>query len=449
MKEGMKIQTLISALLLSMVSSIAQGQALPTAESSMVSTLGPNLPNLDGVFHYALSASEVIQLGYFQSGETTYATDLSGNAAYTSPSATRPFSMLFAGGVVLANQAAGGTTSFWNISASQGYVTRHWIFNISDSFSFLPQSPTTGLSGIAGVGDLGAFPTQGPGAGPIGGIITTSGDRIGNALSGSVERTLTSNTSISGSGTWGVLHYLDSDANSGLDTSQVSGTVALNHRIDARSSIGVSAVYSTYSYSGEGAGVNTPDFQTRGLNLLYQRVLSRTLSFNASVGPQWVSSSDSALIPDSTGVAVNAGISYANRNTHAGVSYSRGVNNGSGVLPGAFSDSVGASAGHTYGRNWVVGLSAAYTHSSGLTQFFNGPTLATTNETYDTVYGGIQVTRRFSPHFSGYASYTGASQSISNSNLIVPVPQNALDSTYQTIGFGVTFTPRSTDLGQF
>jgi hypothetical protein len=449
MKEGMKIQTLISALLLSMVSSIAQGQALPTAESSMVSTLGPNLPNLDGVFHYSLSASEVIQFGYYQSGETTYSTDLSGNAAYTSPSATRPFSMLFAGGVILANQAGGGTTSFWNLSASQGYVTRHWIFNISDSFSFLPQSPTTGLSGIAGVGDLGAFPTQGPGSGPIGGIITTSGDRIGNSVSGSVERTLTRNTSISGSGSWGVLHYFDSDANGGLDSSQVSGTVSLNHRLDARSSIGVSAVYSSYSYSGVESGVNTPDFQTRSLNLLYQRVLSRTLSFNASVGPQWVSSSDSTLIPDSTDVAVNAGLSYANRNLHAGVNYSRGVNNGSGVLPGALSDSVGASVGRSYGRNWVVGLTAGYTHNSGLTQLFNGPTLVTTNETYDTVYGGAQVTRRFSTHFSGYASYTAASQSTNNNNLIVPVPQNILDSTYQTFGFGVTFTPRSTELGQF
>jgi hypothetical protein len=447
MKEDMKIQTLISALLLSMVSSIAQGQALPTAESSMVSTLGPNLPNLDGVFHYSLSASEVIQFGYYQSGETTYATDFSGNAAYTSPSATRPFSMLFAGGVILANQSAGGTSSFWNLSASQGYVTRHWIFNISDSFSYLPQSPTTGLSGIPGVGDLGAVPIQGPGAGPIGGIITTSGDRIGNAVSGSVERTLTRNTSISGSGSWGVLHYLDSNADAGLDTSQVSGTVSLNQRIDARSSIGVSGVYSTYSYSGEGSGLNTPDIETRGINVFYQRVLSRTLSVNVSVGPQWISSSDSALIPDSTDVAVSGGIAYSYQNVHAGVNYSRGVNNGSGVLPGSLTDSFAASAGRNFGRDWVVGLTAAYSHSAGLEQFLNGTSLVTTNATYDTVYGGAQVTRRISPHFSAYASYTAASQS--SSNLVAPVTPNVLNSTFQTLGFGVTFTPRSTNLGQF
>jgi hypothetical protein len=447
MKEGMKIQTLILALLLSMVASIAQGQALPTAESSMASTLGPNLPDLDGVFHYALSASEVIQFGYYGNGDTSHSTDLSGNAAYTSRSTVRPFSVLFAGGVILGSQSGQGTNSFWNTAASQGYVTRHWIFNVSDSFSYLPQSPTTGLSGIPGVGDLGAVPIQGPGAGPIGTILTTSGDRIGNSLSGSVERQLTHDTSLSGSGTWGKLHYLGSDSQ-GLDTTQVSGTVALNHRIDARSSVSVDGVYSTYSYGNTSSGVNQPDFQTRGINVSYQRVLSRTLSFNVSAGPLWISSSNSSLIPDSTNVSINAGVSYGYRNVHAGVSYARGVNGGSGVLPGALSNSVAASAGRTFGRDWVLGLTAAYSQSSGLTQFFTGPSLVSTNETYDTVYGGAQLTRRISPHFSGYASYTAASQSNSN-NLTVPVTQNVLNSNYQTIGFGITFTPRSTNLGQF
>lgn len=447
MKEDMKIQTLIFGLLLAMAPSLAQGQALPTAESSMSSALGPNLPNLDGVFHYALSASEVLQFGYYGNGETTYATNLSANAAYTGRSTARPFSVLFAGGVIFGNQAGQGTNSFWNIAASQGYVTRNWIFNVSDSFSYLPQSPTTGLSGIPGVGDLGSTPVQGPGAGPIGTILTTSGDRIGNSLTGSVERQISHNSSISGSGSWGVLHYLGSNEE-GLDTTQVSGVVSLNHRIDARSSVSVSGVYSTFSYGSTSSGVNEPDFQTRSVNVSYERVLSRTLSVNATVGPQWISSSNSTLIPDTTNVSVAAGLSYAYRNWHAGVNYARGANGGSGVLPGATSNSVAGSAGRNYGRDWVLGLTASYSRSTGLTQFFTGPSLTSTNETYDTAYGGVQLTRRFSTHFSGYASYSAASQSFNNS-VIVPVTQNILATTYQTIGFGVTFTPRSTNLGQF
>ena len=380
-------------------------------------------------------------------GEVSHATDLTGDIAYTSQSTVRPFSLLFAGGVVLANQSGQGTSTFWNVAASQGYVTRHWVFNISDSFSFLPQSPTTGLSGIAGVGDLGAFPVQGRSAGPAGGILSVSGDRISNGLGGSVERQIAASTSISGSGSWGVLHFLGDNQDGGLDSTQVSGVVAVNQRLDARSSVSVNAVYSTYYYTGAGSGPDEPDFATKGINLSYQRVLSRSLSASVSVGSQWVSSSNSALIPSALNVAVNAGLSYGYHNTHASVSYTRGVNNGSGVLPGALSDGVAGSVGQTFGRNWVASLSAAYTHTSGLTQITNGTSLVPTKEVFDTVYGGVQVTRRISTHFSGYASYTVQNQTNNNLNPVI-VP-NALYGTAQTFGIGITFTPKSTNLGQF
>jgi hypothetical protein len=197
MKESMKIRIATSALLLT-ANLFCHAQAVPTAESSMSSNLGPNLPSLDGVVHYALSASEIIQYGYYGPGDVSHSTDLTGDVAYTSQSTVRPFSLLFAGGVILGNQSGQGTSTFWNVAASQGYVTRHWVFNITDSFSFLPQSPTTGLSGIPGVGDQGAFPVQNPSSGPAGGILTVSGDRISNGLSGSVERQVAANTSISG-----------------------------------------------------------------------------------------------------------------------------------------------------------------------------------------------------------------------------------------------------------
>jgi hypothetical protein len=450
----MKIQIAISTLLLT-VSSISQGQAVPTATTSMVpGSSGLSFTPLDGVFHYALSASEIAQLGYYGPSQTTYSTILSGNAAYTAKSEVRPFNMLFAGGVVLTNQSGQGTTSFWNVAASQGYVTRHWIFNLTDSFSFLPQSPTTGLSGIAGVGDLGATPLQGPVAGPAGGVLSNAGDRIANSLSGSVERQLDHATSISGNASWSVLHFLNQSANIGaIDNTSISGMVGLNRRLDARSSVSLSAVYSTFSYSGAVSSstvsalnaLNEPDVETRGVNLSYQRLLSRTLSVNVSAGPQWVSSSNSALIPSNLNVAATAGLAYSRGLTNASVSYSRGVNGGSGVLPGALSDNVTASLAHSYGRDWVASLNAAYARTAGLTQLTTGGAGAPTNAIYNTVFGGVQVTRRISTHFSGYVSYEGQNQSY---NFSVPA-QNALNGTSHTFGIGISFSPRSTRLGQF
>jgi hypothetical protein len=438
----MKIRISVSMLVLTM-SSISYGQAIPAGGASM-STLssGPNLPNLDGVLHYALSASEVIQFGYYGSGNVTESTALSGDVAYTAKSTVRPFSLLFAGGVILPNQSGQSTTYYSSASVSQGFVTRHWNFNISDTVSYLPQSPTTGLSGVAGVGDLGVLPVEGPAGGPAGGIFSVAGNRVANTLSGGAERQISHDTSVSGAGTWSLLHFL---GNNGLDNSDVTGTVALNRRLDARSTVSLGASYTSISYSGPLAGPALPNIETRGINMSYQRALSRTLSMSISAGPQWISSSNSTLVPSSLNASASASLSYSRRLTGVSVGYSHGVNAGSGVLSGSISDSVNASVSHTYGRKWVSSLNVGYSHSAGLTLLTNQSSLAPVNETFNTVFAGAQVTRSFSAHFSGYASYTAQDQT---TNLPVGAP-NALNGTSQTFGIGVTYTPRSTRLGQF
>jgi hypothetical protein len=448
MKNVMKIRIAVSALLLT-IGAISYGQAVPAGGANTpISSIGssPYLPTLDGVLHYALSASEAIQYGYYGNGVVTSSTILSGDVSYTGKSELHPFNLLASGGVILANQQTQGTTGYVNATISQGYITRAWVFNISDSISFLPQSPTLGLSGIPGVGDLGSLPLQGPVEGPAGGVLSNSGNRIANYISGSAERQIGHATSISGSGSWSVLHFLNNSAsNEGLDNSMVSGTVAVNRRLDARSSVSLNAVYSTFTYSGGGAGPSQPDIESRGINVSYQRLLSRTLSVDLSAGPQWISSSNSTLVPSSLNAAASASLRYSQGLMSASVGYSHGVNAGSGVLAGDISDSFFASAGRTYGRNWVFSSSAAYTRSAGLALLPTGSPLVPVNEVYNTVFGGFQVTRALSTHFSAYLSYSAQNQSSNYS----AGGQNALNGTSQTFAIGVTFTPRSTRLGQF
>lgn len=442
----MRVRFAVAVLLLT-VSSVSQGQAVPSGGQSMAPVnSGINLNPLDGVLHYALSASEIVQLGYYGSGEVTQSTALSGDVAYNAKSEVLPFSLLLAGGVLLGNQSGQGTTTFWNVAASQGLITKHWVFNISDTFSFLPQSPTSGLSGIPGVGDQGAIPVQGPGEGPAGGILSDAGNRYTNAITGSVERQISHNTSISGNGSWSVLNFLNNEGNSGAyNYSDFTGTAAVNRRIDARSSASLDAVYSTFSYTQNGNSFVPPDFQTKGINVSYQRLLTHAFSVSLSAGPQWISSSDSALIPSRLNAAVTASLSYSRGLTNASVSYSHGANGGSGILPGATSDSVSAFLGHTYGRNWVASVNISYSHTAGLTELTTGSSTASINEIYNTVYGGGQVTRRINAHFSAFASYTAQNQT---NNFSVP-SQNALNGTAQTFGIGISYTPRSTRLGQF
>jgi hypothetical protein len=193
-------------------------------------------------------------------------------------------------------------------------------------------------------------------------------------------------------------------------------------------------------------GFVQPDIETRALNASYQRTMSKSLSVGVSVGPLWIKSSNDFVVPPTLNVGVSANVGYSRGLTNASVSYARGVNAGSGVVTGALSDSVYASVGHTYGRKYVASLTLGYSHSSGLAQLVTGTnSFIPVHETYDTFFGGAQVRRGFGPHLSGYVSYTVQNQS---NNLPVGAP-NALNGTSQILGIGVTFTPRSTRLGQF
>jgi hypothetical protein len=443
MSVSLKIRAAAALFAAVSIASMAYGQALPTATAAP--SAGPGLPSIDGIFHYSLRGSELLQTGYRGSG-VSYSTVLSGDASYSSPSVVRPFSMVYSGGLFLGNQYSDTVRTFQNFAVSQGLIRGLWSFGISDSVSYLPQSPTTGLSGIPGVGDIGSSPAQGPSEGPAGGVLTYNSTNVSNALTGSVSRRVTPLTSVSGSGSWSILRYPDG---TGLENTQVSGQLGVSHQLDRRDTVSGSATYSTFSY---GAGIDL-SIQTEGVNAAFSRVLSHTLSVSASAGPMWISSSNKALIPSNLTVASNFNLSYAGETTSAALSYSRGVNGGSGVQPGAIADSVAFSAGRSYGRDWAGSLTANYTHSGGLLKqtavivgFPAGqfPFLYGGGNT-NLAYGGAQVTRRISQTLSGYLSYNIQHQSIDNSLIF----QNAFSGLSQTFGIGISFSPRSTRLGQF
>jgi len=183
MNRSLKIY-IATLVLISASASLACAQAAPA--STMSPTVGPGLPSFDGIFHYALRASDMVEFGNAGSGTGNSAV-LSGDAAYNSTSVVHPFSMVYAGGLLLGNQYGGHVTTFQNLSLYQGLVVDRWNFGIADSVSYLPQTPTLGLSGIPGVGDLGSQPVQGASGGPAGGALTNNATNVSNALSGNID----------------------------------------------------------------------------------------------------------------------------------------------------------------------------------------------------------------------------------------------------------------------
>ncbi len=378
----------------------------------------------------------MVQFGNSGSSGNYYMTSFSGDAEYISKNTQRPFNLLYAGGLLLSSYSGQGVSTFQSLTASQGLVRGKWALGVSDSVSYLPQSPTTGLSGIPGVGDLGSQPLPDPQA-PGQTVLTNYARRVSNYVSGNIERQLNPKTSLSGSGSYGILKFLDSRY---LSSTQISGQLGINRRLDQRTGVSLSAVYSTFSYSN-----NSSSFNTRGLNVGYNRQLSKTLSFDASAGPQWVNSFQA--LPQLTGGTVpitvparltysaNVGVAYTHQHTNGSLAYSRSINGGSGVLVGSQADQVSAQGLHNWGRDWSASASLGYARTAAL---------ASTG-TVSSVFAGTQVSHRFGQNFSGYASYTATHQSIP----AILAGQNAYSGLSHSLGFGVTFSPRTARLGQF
>ncbi|HEX7158546.1 MAG TPA: hypothetical protein VF214_06015 [Edaphobacter sp.] len=424
------------------------GQAAPTAEATVGSgtSLTPSLGKSisDGEIHYSVSAGETISHGFFSNQGTYSSTNLSGAVGFSSRSERRPFSMMISSGLLLTSQSGSTVQTYQNASVSQTFITHRWVFGLSDSVSYLPQSPTTGYSGVAGVGDVGTI--QGPAQGPAGGILTESGRRVSNSLGGSVERMLTASTSVSGSAEWRILRCIDG---AGLETDGITSDVSLNHRLSGRTTVSGSATYGIFTYGQYAAlnplGLSDVSIETRGLSLSFTRLMTHTISLFASGGPLAISSSNKILIPSTTTGAGSVGVSYFHKLTTVSLSYSRGFSGGSGVQQGAITDNVSGSVSRTYGRVWATSVMGSYTHSSGLVADQINQLLGVSH-TYNSVFAGVQVSRSLTQHLSGYFSYTVNAQT-GSTHAVTAVP-NVFTGVGNAISFGVTWAPRSTTVGQ-
>ncbi len=245
-----------------------------------------------------------------------------------------------------------------------------------------------------------------------------------------------------------VLHFLDENA--GFDTGSVSAQVAANHRIDVRNSYSVSGVYSRYktsglSFSNPAFPRNQLTYYTKGVNGTYSRQWTRLLGTTISAGPQWISSSDSQLVPDRLTTYVNASASYSRQVGHFGLRYSRGANGGSGAFAGAVSDNVSASFSRQLARYWSFSTAVSYIKTNGLVQGAPVGVPVGTNRTITSEYGTVQLMHGFSRTISAHLSYSAQNQD-SNSPIGA---QNIVSGLSHTIGFGVSWSPRSTRFGDF
>ena len=347
----------------------------------------------------------------------------SAELSYLNASAGNPLSITYSGGAMWAiDGSPSGTGAFQHLLASKGIIHRQWNLTLTDDISYLPQSPTTGFSGLPGVGALP--PSPGPSTQPI---LLQNTRNVDNNAEASFIGAIDYDKTIGLRGGYRTLRYPDGN---GLETNEMLVTPHFAWNLDRLNVVSVDYKFSRFTYPG-----STFTMGTQSILGGYSKIWSRRASTTMSVGPEWVTSSDTSLVPAKIGIAADASLSYQARSISTLFSYYRatGSGAGAGTLIGIDEDQVSFVLTRNVGRSLSLAANGSYNRTHGFLQ--SGVTEGT--------YSGVQASRRLGKFMSVFGNYTLIRQSSS-----ITLPSNAIDGLSQVFGFGVSYSPKELHLSK-
>jgi hypothetical protein len=310
-----------------------------------------------------------------------------GNVSLLQAWSTSQLAINYSGGGFLSTDSTQGNGYYHQLALSQTIQRNRWLIQILDQFSYLPQSSF----GFGGGTSLGVPGTGGPTAPVIPGmgtsyvpnqsIFASVGPRYSNSASLQITYATSPRGSVTMSGSYGVLNFIDSgNVNNDITT----GTIGYNYTLTRQDSIGAFYRFSAYHFSGQPVA-----YGDHSANLAYSRKLTGRLALQLYGGPDFTASRVSTN-GNSVTYGVNTGASLRYGFEHGGLSasYSHGISGGSGVLAGSSGDQFSFGANRKLGRIWSGQLNMGYAHNTPIANVAHS-----ISQTYNTWTAGGGVSR--------------------------------------------------------
>jgi len=395
-----------------LVNLVIAATALTTCAAA-VAQVEPAAFGASAKFDYGLSYYQTAQFDN-DYGDTRQNGAVDGELEYMNGKPHKPFSTTYSGGYQFGISGPSNTDGlFQHLKVSQGYFRRNWGVNISDDVSYSPETPTSGFSGIPGIGSLPGEPEPG---GPI-----LESHTLYNSLNGLFTRSINYNTTFRFDSTYMILRYPNAAA---TETNDLSLRPQINWRLNPLNTAIVQYSYSHFTYVGQSFALDTESVEP-GIFRIWNRRLTTTVM----AGPEWVHSSESLLIPSSTGIAASASVGYQQKAFSSSLVYARQVTSGAGYGSdiGIHNDDASFNISHNLTRDLTISGNASYMRSEGLAQ--PGITISK--------YGGVSLSRRIGEFWSVGASYTAVDQTSS-----LTLPTAGLSGLYQVVAFSISYHPR-------
>lgn len=356
-------------------------------------------------------------------------TTLGGNLSFSRSSSRQQLSLAYTGGVNLYNGVSTYKQQYDQFAFSQEASRGRWTLGWGDDLMFSSQGSFFG--GLA----TGGF-TFGAQTGPVSGlqpslvpsltILTGAGRSLDDSAFAEADYAVSRQTALTVSGSYGLLHFLDSGY---VDGHQIGGRIGYDYIVGSGSSIGLS-----YSYNRTAFGGANQRMQSHSTQLAYGRKIVGQLAFQAAGGPVLLKLENyGAFGGQRWSWSVYSGLTYGLRLTTYSLSYSYGVSMGSGVLFGANSSVVTASAGRTLRRFWTASVSAAYARNVAL-----APSAVFSNR-FDNWYTNVTAGRQLGRQLHFDLNYGFQEQRSSSGTC--PVVSCGISPKWQVFGVSASWHP--------
>jgi hypothetical protein len=332
-------------------------------------------------------------------GETVwgYTTNLGGSLDMMRGSAAKLFSMSYRGSAQLNSYNSSLNTQIHSLDMTESITTGRWTYVLGDTLSYQPNAygayapllfPGIG-TGIPGGGlQNGVTPNDT--------VLTSQNTQLSNTSIGQVTYGLSRASSVTGSVSYGILHYLEGDL---LDNRQLNATGGFDHRF-GRNTMGVSYTHSRFMYDNI-----DQNFYTNTIHLTYGRRVIGRFSLSLEAGPTLRTLTTGSNSSTSTDVSGSASFQYTSNRTNFSLGYARAVTGGSGVLIGAITDTVSFSADRRLSHTLSANAAAGYSKNSEIN---TGNTVTGTD--YKTFFVGAGISQQIGRYLSFGLGYRGQRQ---------------------------------------
>jgi hypothetical protein len=403
-----KLHKLLAVLIAS--GAVAHAQVEPAATGPASRPIGRSL-------QYSLGYKQSAEFGGALGDWDTSA--VNGDLHYSNGVQRLPFNVDYLGAYTWTlsgpSYYTGLSQSMW---MTQGFIQRHWRVTLTDGLNYRPQPKNSFLFGVPGTGG-GSLPSNEQS------ILTIGTHTVYNNVSGSVDLDVGSSHALSFGGGEALLRYPDGN---GLNTDSAQASAGFATRLNARNSVSGQYLYSHFFY---------PDysfsFDTHTIFFSNDRQWNRKLSTSLAAGPEFVRSSNSAILPGATKLAVNSFLDYKRRSEAFTLRYNRATRGGSGYLFGSEIDSVTGILSATFRRRTTAGIIGAYSRTTGVKSA----------QAINSVITGAEATRLLGRYLTLVANFDVIDQ------MTHYKPQSGvLNHQVESLTFGIKYSPRGAPLPQ-